>query len=85
MTHTVIREMETIGSLQVVPFAHPQGCRGYLLADRSSKEALALDVHLDLVHDMAEQIKVEDWKLRYVVDTHTRRSPLRCSRYRLAV
>jgi glyoxylase-like metal-dependent hydrolase (beta-lactamase superfamily II)/rhodanese-related sulfurtransferase len=71
MTHTATREMETIGSLQVLPFAHPQGCRGYLLVDRSSKEALALDVHLDLVHDMEERIKTEDWKLRYVVDTHT--------------
>jgi glyoxylase-like metal-dependent hydrolase (beta-lactamase superfamily II)/rhodanese-related sulfurtransferase len=71
MKHTVAREMQTIGSLQVVPFAHPQGCRGYLLADRSSKEALALDVHLDLVHDTAERLKAEGWKLRYVVDTHT--------------
>lgn len=71
MTHTVAREMETIGSLQVVPFAHPQGCRGYLLTDQSSKEALALDVHLDLVHDIAARVKAEGWKLRYVVDTHT--------------
>ncbi len=71
MTHTVARKMETIGSLKVVPFAHPQGCRGYLLADQSSKEALALDVHLDLVHDMAARVKAEGWKLRYVVDTHT--------------
>jgi len=63
--------METIGLLQVVPFAHPQGCRGYLLADQSSKEALALDVHLDLVHDIAARVKAEGWKLCYVVDTHT--------------
>lgn len=70
-THTVNREIETIGPLHVVPFTHPQGCRGYLLADQSSKEALALDVHLDFVQDMAERVKVEDWKLRYVVDTHT--------------
>jgi glyoxylase-like metal-dependent hydrolase (beta-lactamase superfamily II)/rhodanese-related sulfurtransferase len=55
----------------VVPFAHHQGCRGYLLADPSSKEALALDVHLDLVDDMADQVKAEGWKLRYVIDTHT--------------
>jgi len=63
--------MRSIGSMHVVPFAHPQGCRGYLLADQSSKEALALDVHLDFVHDMAERVKAEAWKLRYVVDTHT--------------
>ena len=63
--------MRSIGSVQVVPFAHPQGCRGYLLADPISKEALALDVHLDFVHDMAERVKTEAWKIRYVVDTHT--------------
>ena len=71
MAHTVTRGIETIGPLQVVPFVHPQGCRGYLLVDRSSNEALALDVHLDLVYDIAERVKAEGWKLRYVVDTHT--------------
>ncbi|MEI6211551.1 MAG: MBL fold metallo-hydrolase [bacterium] len=63
--------MRSVNSLLVVPFPHPQGCRGYLLADSASKEALALDVHLDLVDDMADQVKAEGWKLRYVVDTHT--------------
>lgn len=63
--------MKSIGSLRVVPFAHPQGCCGYLLADSASKEALALDPHLDLVHDMAERVKAEGWTLRCVVDTHT--------------
>jgi glyoxylase-like metal-dependent hydrolase (beta-lactamase superfamily II) len=63
--------MKTIGAMNVVTFAHPQGCRGYLIADRASKEALALDVHLDYVHDMAARVKAEGWKLRYVMDTHT--------------
>ena len=63
--------MKIIGSLCIVPFAHPQGCCGYLLADAVSKEALALDPHLDLVHDMAERVKAEGWTLRYVADTHT--------------
>ncbi|HBC89375.1 MAG TPA: hypothetical protein DCZ94_20740 [Lentisphaeria bacterium] len=63
--------MKTINSLNVITFKHPQGCCGYLIADKTSKEALALDVHLDLVHDMAERVKTEGWKLRYVVDTHT--------------
>ena len=63
--------MREINGLQIVPFAHPQGCRGYLLADPVSKEALALDVHLDLVHDMAGRVTSEGWKLLYVVDTHT--------------
>jgi glyoxylase-like metal-dependent hydrolase (beta-lactamase superfamily II)/rhodanese-related sulfurtransferase len=65
------REVVAISGLDVVPFAHPQGCRGYLLADTASKEALALDVHLDSVHDTAERIKAEGWTLRTVVDTHT--------------
>lgn len=63
--------VRAIGAFDVVPFAHPQGCRGYLLADRISKEALGLDVHLDVVQDMAERVKTEGWTLRYVVDTHT--------------
>ncbi|MBT3378428.1 MAG: DUF2892 domain-containing protein [Lentisphaerae bacterium] len=71
MTQTFSREAETIGAFQIVPFAHPQGCRGYLLADLASKEALAVDPHLDLVHDMAERVESEGWVLRYVMDTHT--------------
>jgi len=63
--------MRTIGNMRVEVFAHPQGCRGYLLADPESKEALALDVHLDLVHDMAERVKAEGWKVLYVADSHT--------------
>jgi len=63
--------MKTFGSLQVVPFAHPQGCRGYLVADTVSKDALAIDVHLDFVDDMAEHAKREGWNVRYVIDTHT--------------
>ena len=63
--------MRMIGNMQVEVFTHPQGCRGYLLADPASKEALALDVHLDLVHAMAERVKAEGWEVLYVVDTHT--------------
>lgn len=61
----------TVGSLVVMPFAHPQGCRTYLLADPVSKQALAVDVHLDLVGAVAEHVKAEGWTLPYVVDTHT--------------
>ncbi len=68
---TAAREVEKLGKLDVVPFAHPQGCRGYLLVDRSNKEALAVDVHLDLVHETAERVKAEGWNVGYVVDTHT--------------
>ena len=59
------------GALTVVPFSHPQGCRAYLLADGSSREALAIDVHLDLVRSVADRVRAEGWSLRYVVDTHT--------------
>ena len=71
MTSPADRKIQNFNSLQVVPFAHPQGCRGYILADQSTKEALALDPHLDLVDDMIQRINSEGWKLRYVVDTHT--------------
>ncbi len=63
--------MKSIGALRVISFAHPQGCRGYLLADAATGEALALDPHLDLVNDMAERAAAEGWTVRYVADTHT--------------
>ena len=71
MTSSTDRKIQNINSLQLVPFAHPQGCRGYILADQSTKEALALDAHLDLVDDIVQRINSEGWKLRHVVDTHT--------------
>lgn len=61
----------TVGKLTVLAVAHPQGCRAYLLADPVSKQALALDVHLDLVEDVAAQIAAHGWTLPYVVDSHT--------------
>jgi len=63
--------MKAIGALRTVSFAHPQGCCGYLVADAASREALAVDPHLDFVHDMAERVAAEGWTLRTVVDTHT--------------
>jgi glyoxylase-like metal-dependent hydrolase (beta-lactamase superfamily II) len=62
---------KTVGALQVIPFAHPQGCRGYLVADPASGEAMAVDVHLDLVEAMAARVEAAGWRLAYVVDTHT--------------
>jgi glyoxylase-like metal-dependent hydrolase (beta-lactamase superfamily II) len=60
-----------VGALLVVPFAHPQGCRTYLLADPRSRQALVLDVHLDLVDAVATRVREERWTLPYVVDSHT--------------
>jgi len=61
----------TLGSLTVLPLLHPQGCRGYLVADPTSKQALAIDIHLDLVEDAAAAVQQNGWKLPYIVDTHT--------------
>jgi glyoxylase-like metal-dependent hydrolase (beta-lactamase superfamily II)/rhodanese-related sulfurtransferase len=61
----------TVGKLTVLAIAHPQGCRAYLLADPVSKQALALDVHLDLVEDVAARVAERGWTLPYVVDSHT--------------
>jgi glyoxylase-like metal-dependent hydrolase (beta-lactamase superfamily II) len=58
-------------TLTIVPFHHPQGCRTYLIVEPDSGEALALDVHLDLVEEVAERVRREGWNLRFVVDTHT--------------
>lgn len=68
MSTTQLPATET---LTVVPFLHPQGCRTYLLADPQSGQALALDVHLDLVHEVEERVRAEKWTLPYVVDSHT--------------
>jgi len=55
----------------MVLLTHPQGCRTYLLVDPASGQAMAIDVHLDLVDDAAELVARAGWSLRYVVDTHT--------------
>jgi len=59
------------GTLTTVPFAHPQGCCSYLIADPVSKQALAIDVHLDRVEEVSERLTAEGWSLPYMVDTHT--------------
>ncbi|HEX6884898.1 MAG TPA: MBL fold metallo-hydrolase [Planctomycetota bacterium] len=55
----------------VVPFAHPQGCRSYLVADGAARRALAIDPHLDLVDELEQRLRSEGWTLDYVLDTHT--------------
>jgi glyoxylase-like metal-dependent hydrolase (beta-lactamase superfamily II)/rhodanese-related sulfurtransferase len=59
------------GRLTVVVLPHPQGCRTYLVADPQSRQALALDVHLDLVDAVASRVRRERWSLPYVLDSHT--------------
>lgn len=73
MTSTIAQppRVESVGTLEVVVFRHPQGCRSYLLADPGSGEALALDTHLDRVDDVAEVLEERGWTLRWVVDSHT--------------
>ena len=71
MATTLAREPKTVGALRVIPFAHPQGCRTYLIADPASGQALALDVHLDLTDAVVERVRSEGWTLPYVVDSHT--------------
>jgi glyoxylase-like metal-dependent hydrolase (beta-lactamase superfamily II) len=73
MSTTIQRKAatESVGALRIVPFLHPQGCRTYLVADPVSKQAAAIDVHLDLVDAVVERVKAEGWSLPYVIDTHT--------------
>ena len=70
-TTTAPRTAEKVGALTIIPFLHTQGCRTYLLADPVSKQALALDVHLDLAEELAARVKSEGWTLPYIVDSHT--------------
>lgn len=60
-----------VGSLQVLPILHPQGCRTYLVGDPVSRQAMAIDVHLDLVDAVAAVARENGWSVPYVVDTHT--------------
>ena len=62
---------KTVGGLTVHPYLHPMGCRGYLIVDEASKDALAVDPHLDLVADKSQFAMGQGWRLRWVVDTHT--------------
>jgi glyoxylase-like metal-dependent hydrolase (beta-lactamase superfamily II)/rhodanese-related sulfurtransferase len=41
------------------------------VADPASKQALAIDVHLDLVEAACADVRQNGWTLLYVVDTHT--------------
>ncbi len=61
----------TAVAAEILPFSHPQGCKGYLVADSASLEALAVDPHLDLAGAMARVVEQRGFKLRYVVETHT--------------
>lgn len=65
------RDLQDVGTLKVLPFLHPQGCRTYLVVDETSRQALVLDVHLDLVDDVATYVRDAGWTLPYVVDSHT--------------
>lgn len=71
MSNAVQAKPNSATEVRVLPFAHPQGCRAYVIVDSASGEALALDVHLDLVDELVDRIGRESWDLRWVVDSHT--------------
>ncbi len=64
-------DTQSASALQIIPIKHPQGCRGYLITDPASKEALLLDGHLDLAHDVSTLLASEGLTLRWIVDSHT--------------
>ncbi len=64
-------ETNTVGALEVAALKHAQGCRAYLILDPASKEALALDVHLDQAGEAAQRLEADGYRLRWMVDTHT--------------
>ncbi len=63
--------VQTVGSLEVAPYLHPQGCRTYVVFDPASKEALLVDPHLDLVRAAHEHVTGDGLTVRWIVDTHT--------------
>ena len=63
--------LDAIGALQIVALLHPQGCRTYLLAEPTSKQAMAVDVHLDFIAEVVQRVRSAGWTLPYVIDTHT--------------
>jgi len=64
-------QTQAIGALEVTPLLHPQGCRGYMIADPASKEALLLDPHLDQATEAAMLLESHYLDLRWIVDSHT--------------
>ncbi|MDA1194277.1 MAG: MBL fold metallo-hydrolase, partial [Planctomycetota bacterium] len=64
-------ETHAQGTLEVTTLMHPQGCRAYVIQDPVSREALALDVHLDQAHQVATLLEGGGYRLRWMVDSHT--------------
>lgn len=63
--------LATSSKLEITTLRHPQGCCTYLIGDPASREALALDVHLDFVDEVVRRVSDHGWTLRFVVDSHT--------------
>lgn len=68
---SLVAPTRSLGALEVTPFLHPQGCRGYLVVEPVSRDALLLDPHLDGVLEAETLARSEGLRLRWVVDTHT--------------
>ena len=71
MSTTAPAVRSTSGVLRVLPLAHAQGCRGYLLFDPEQREAAVLDLHLDQAAEVAQVLRENDLALRFVIDSHT--------------
>jgi glyoxylase-like metal-dependent hydrolase (beta-lactamase superfamily II)/rhodanese-related sulfurtransferase len=48
-----------------------EGCLGYVIADRASKQAVIIDPRHDMVDDYTTLLKKEGFALAMVIDTHT--------------
>jgi glyoxylase-like metal-dependent hydrolase (beta-lactamase superfamily II)/rhodanese-related sulfurtransferase len=60
----------------IKPFVHQmqkqgEGCLGYVIADRASRQAVIIDPRHDMVHEYLDLLKKEGFKLALVIDTHT--------------
>lgn len=56
---------------EVLALPHPAGARTWIVIERESREAVAIDVHLDTVSETASRLMMDGIELKFIVDTHT--------------
>ena len=61
----IFKEWDNIGSINIIQFKHPQGCRGYILQDAGSKAVMTIDIHLDHVNEAIATIKDQGGEVLY--------------------
>ena len=69
--NSLINEQLQFESCKVYVLGHAQGCRSYVVVDEQSLESMVIDCHLDFVYDIANLVYKNNFKVIYIIDTHT--------------